>query len=327
MSQPTLDADVQWNANIAGLGLRQQGNEFFEALLTKMSGASAPNPTYQFMNWIDISVSPAVWRIRSADNLSWNDFAQIDSSEDAPNQIILLNAGEGIPSLGIAQTFTQKQTIKEDGSVGELAVGSTLQSGIVARMPLFGHNSNNAETVGANLVLRLNTNTAGSESFTLEIETRRAGVITNIVSIGSVNIFDDGSGNKICDFDTVRQDGEDLDDIIAEANGKIRNDGSFSNSITLNQTNAGGYIRYNGSGAAVITVPKLEDGTWVMVMNDSSDSSSLTFESAANPDDVEFSTNRLTLRAGSGTERPKCMVFSYLSNGQLVDILGQNTTT
>ena len=326
MSQPTLDADFAWNPGIAGQGLREQGNEYFAALLTKMSSATEPNPTFPFMTWIDLSVVPAVWRIRTADNLAWNDFAQINASGSTPNQITLLNAGVGIPSLGVTQTFTASQRIKPTAGVGEMTVGSTLQSGVVARIPLIGHNSNNAETVGCNLVLRQNVNTAGSEDFSLEIETRRGGVITNMISIGSVNVFDDG-GNKVIDFDEIRQNGEPIDTIIRTAKGKIDAGGNFSGPITLAQTDAGRHRRYNGAGNVIVTVPKLETGTFVMIINDSSDNSDITFQSASAPNEVEFRTTRLTLRGGSAPDSPTCVLFWYLSVGQLVNIFGQNTTS
>lgn len=323
MSQPSLDADFAWNAGIAGQALREQGVQYFAALLTKLSGATEPNPTFPFMSWIDLSVTPAVWRIRSADNLAWNDFAQINASGSAPNQITLLNAGVGIPSLGVTQTFTASQRIKPIAAVGELTVGSTLQSGVVARVPMIGHNSNNAETVGGNVVLRQNVNTAGSEDFTIEFEVRRNGSLLTVVSLGSGNIFRDGA-DVIADFNELRQAGTSIQAIINTAKARVETRGSFTGNLTLEQDDAGAFRRYNGAGNATITVPRLSQGSWVMVINDSSDQGSITF--AADPGLTEIRTPRLILRGISG-QSPTCVLFWFLSVGQLVNIFGDNTVS
>jgi len=323
MSQPTLDADFAWNAGIAGQALREQGIQYFAALLTKLSGATEPNPTFPFMSWIDLSVTPAVWRIRSADNLAWNDFAQINASGSAPNQIGLLNAGVGIPSLGVTQTFTASQRIKPTAGVGEMLVGSTLQSGVVARIPMVGHNSNNAERVGGNLVLRQNVNTAGQEDFTIEFEVRRGGALVTVARLGSGNIFREG-GNIIADFSELRQAGTSIIDIINAAKARVENGGSFSGNVQLSQENAGQFIRYNGAGNRTISVPRLAQGSWVMVINDSSNQGRLTFAPVGGQ--TEIRTPRRILRGISG-QSPTCVLFWFLSVGQLINIFGDNTVS
>ncbi|MGI9504874.1 MAG: hypothetical protein ACR2RE_17655 [Geminicoccaceae bacterium] len=324
MSQPTLDPDFAWNPGIGGQGLREQGIEYFAALLSKLSGATEPNPTFPYMSWIDLSVVPAVWRIRTADNLAWNDFAQINASGSAPNQITLLNAGVGIPSLGVTQTFTASQRIKPTAAVGELTVGSTLQSGVVARIPLIGHNSNNAETVGANLVLRQNVNSAGAEDFTIEFEARRGGSLLTVVSLGSGNIFRNGA-DVVADFDELRQAGTSIQTIIDTAKARVETRGSFTGNLTLEQADAGAFRRYNGAGNITITVPRLTQGSWVMVINDSSDNGLITF--APDPGQTEIRTPRLILRGVSSTQSPTCVLFWFLSVGQLVNIFGDNTVS
>jgi hypothetical protein len=112
---------------VSGLAFATELNTHLAALASKNSGNSAPSVTFPFMNWVDTSVSPAIWKVRNAANNAWI-------------EIGTLSAGNVfVPTIG-AGAITQ--TMIADGSIstgkiadvaitsGKLGSGSVVEAKI-----------------------------------------------------------------------------------------------------------------------------------------------------------------------------------------------------
>ena len=312
MSLPSGN-DYDLDAALAGLSFRQELNTILSAILTQSSSASLPPLTFPFMNRADTGATPNELQIRNPSDNAFLKWAEITDTA-----ISLFSGGAPVPSLGVAQTFTEDQTVDRSGSTGQVIIGSDLTTGVVARIPLFGHNSSGANTTGVNLICRMDNNTAGSEDFNFEIEVVRGGVANTIATFGGVAIIS-GALNAV----TLQQNGVNLDTIINDALSKVPARGNFSGPLTVAQADAGGYRRYNGTGNQTITLPRLSEGSIVQFINDSGGSGDLSFVSAASPNDVEIRTTKTTLPGVSG-QSPTCMIQWILSGGNRVTINGEN---
>ena len=82
-----------------GLVFRNNVNNAFQAVTTKFSGNNAPFPTYAFMEWVDTSATPAVLKIRDANNASWIIVANVNTSTTSftiPNTVPYTGASSDI---------------------------------------------------------------------------------------------------------------------------------------------------------------------------------------------------------------------------------------
>lgn len=316
MPLPTVGNDYDLDAGLAGLLFRQELNAILLALLSMSSSSSLPPETFPFMLRGDTGTSPNEVQIR---NPSDNAFLKIMEITDSA--ATLFSNGAAVPALGTPQTFTEAQTIDLSASAGLLSIGSDLSTGVVARIPLFGHNSAGTNTTGANLVCRLGTNTAGAEDFSFEVEVIRNGSTVTVATLGSVSDFRRAGGGGILDADTLRQAGVELNTIIDDATGRLEDGGNFSSDRTLAQGDQGAFLRFNGTSNATVTVPNLARGTVVIVANDGT--GDLTFASDVSPNNVSFRTPRLTLPA-TGSQSPTCALVFSTSTGNICNIVGNN---
>lgn len=314
-------SDYDLDPGLSGLLLRQELNTILLALLTMNASGSLPPQTFAFMQRVDSSASPNEIQIRNPADSAFLKLAEITDT-----QISLFSQGAAVPSLGAAQTFTQSQTIDTQGSASLLSIGSDLSAGVVARIPMFGHNSNGTDVTGVNLVCRINTNTAGAEDFSFEVEVVRGSSTTTVATLGSLADFKRSGGGGIIDADTIRQAGIDLATIINTETSRLGTSGNFNVATgrALTQADAGRLLRFNGSSNQTFTVPRLSQNTAVFFVNDSGGAGNVTFQSDISPNDVNFRTSRLTLPGISG-QSPMCALVWFQSDGARVNIVGNNT--
>lgn len=312
MSLPSGN-DYDLDAALAGFAFRQEINSIISAILTQSSSASLPPITFPFMPRADTGATPNQLQIRNPADTNFLKWAEITDTA-----INLFSGGAPVPSLGVAQTYTQDQTIDVTSAPGQIIVGSDLTTGVVARIPLFGHNSSGANTTGVNLICRMDSNTAGAEDFNFEIEVVRNGAANTIAIFGGAAII-----NGALNATTLQQNSINLDTIINTAISEVPARGNFSGPLTVSQSDAGGFRRYNGTGNQTITLPRLNEGSWVYFLNDSGGAGDLSFSSATSPNDVEIRTTKTTLPGTSG-QTPSCLVMWFLSGGNRVVINGEN---
>lgn len=318
MTIPVSDYDL--DAGLDGLNFRTETNTILESILTQSASASLPPTTFPFMARADQSVTPNALQIRNPADSAFLKWAEITDSA-----INLFSGGAAVPSLGVEQTFTENQTIDNNSAAGQLSVGSSLSSGVVARIPLFGHNASASNTTGANLVCRIGTNTAGQEDFSFEIEVVRGGSTTTVMNLGSLSDFRRTGGDGILDADVLRQDGVTLEQLLREATGRIgRAPVNFSASFEPTQSQEGTMFRFNGNTNVTVSLSTKVTNTVMYFQNESgSSSANITFAPAAVSGVSDFRTTRLTLPGGAGIS-PTCAVHWFLSGGTRVNIYGDN---
>lgn len=315
MPIPANDYDI--DPGLGGAAYRAEDNQRALALVTNNSDASVPPETFAFMWRVDLSRTPNVLQIRNPSNNGFLDIAEITDSIAT-----LFSAGGGIPSLNVAQTFLQNQSIDILGSPGEMLTGSDLDNGIVARYKMRGHNASGSNVDGINLIARITDNTAGSEAFNFEVEILQPSGAVTVATLGSISDFRRSGGGGILDADIVRQAGITLEQIVREASSRLSRVTNFSANITsFTQTDDEGRVfRFNGSSNVTVTLPVLAQGTVIYFQNESSTNANITFA----PDTgVEVRTSRLTLPGISGTT-PMCAVHWFLSGGTRTNIIGDN---
>lgn len=311
--------DYDLDAGLAGLAFRQELNTLILALLSLSANSSLPPETVAFMLRADTAASPNELQLRNPSDAAFLKIAEVTDTD-----VTLFSDGAAVPSLGTAQTFTEAQAVDQAGSSGLLSVGSDQSSGVVARVPMFGHNSAASDVTGVNLVCRVNTNTAGAEDFSFEVEVVRGGSTVTVANIGTLSDFRRSGGGGTLDADIVRQAGVELSTIINNETGRLGTSGvfDFSGARALTQADQGRLLRFNGASATVVTVPILDQNTVVYIVNDGT--ANVTFTSAANPNNVTFRTTRLTLPP-LGSDAPMCALVWFQALGDTVNIVGQNT--
>lgn len=102
MSQHDMDI-TKSDAN-TGITMRTEINAALKALASNSNGASAPSTPYAFQVWIDTGSSPAIAKMRNANNDAWVRFGYIDATT---KQLIMddaTNAVHGVP-VGCVQSF------------------------------------------------------------------------------------------------------------------------------------------------------------------------------------------------------------------------------
>lgn len=317
MTIPASDYDL--DAGLSGLGFRQELNPILESLLTLNASTSLPPVTFPFMLRVNETPTPDELEIRNPANTSFIKWGEITDTA-----VTLFSNGAAVPSLATAQTFTQPQTIDTSGVAGSLTVASDQSSGIVARIPMIGHNSVGSNVTGVNLVCRVVINTSGSEDFNFEVEVVRGGSTVTLATLGSFSDFRRSGGGGILDADTVRQAGVALSQITREAAGRLGIGGNFSAGFTPVQANEGSLFTFNGGTAQQVTLRPLAENTIMFFSNDTNGAANLTFASDTSPNDVNLNTTRLTL-AGVASQTPMCCVVWSQAAGNEVTILGNNT--
>lgn len=102
------DLQMPTTGTVSGLAFATELNTHLAALASRSSGAAEPPATFAFMDWVDTSVSPAMWKVRNAANTAWIDFATISAG------------GVITPLLGAGAV---SQTMIADGAIstGKLA--------------------------------------------------------------------------------------------------------------------------------------------------------------------------------------------------------------
>lgn len=312
-------SDYDLDAGLAGLPFRTELNSILLALLSMNASASLPPLTEPFMLRANTNTTPDQLEIRSPDDSTFLKWAEVTNSA-----ITLFSQGAAVPSLGVQQTFTQPQSIDVSGAPGSLTVASDLNSGIVARIPMIGHNASGANVSGVNLVCRINTNTAGSEDFSFEVEVVRGGSAFTVANLGNLSDFRRTGGGGIIDADTVRQAGITLAQIVREAAGRFGTGGDFNTDInSFTQDQEGQVFRFNGTSNVTVRLNRLAQNTVIFFQNESSTQATITFAAAVTDPVTDFRTTRLTLPGTSG-ESPFCAVHWYLSDGRRVNIFGDN---
>ncbi|MGI9491871.1 MAG: hypothetical protein ACR2QF_05650, partial [Geminicoccaceae bacterium] len=244
-----IGGDYDLDAGLSGLNFRQELNPILESLITLNASASLPPITFPFMMRAGQDTTPNELQIRNPSNSAFLKYGEITDTE-----VKLFSDGAAVPSLGVSQIFTESQSVDQSGVSGQLSVGSDQSTGVVARIPLFGHNSVGSNVSGVSLVCRIVTNTNGSEDFNFEVEVIRGGSTVTAATLGSLSDFRRSGGGGILDADTVRQGGITLEQIIREAVGRLGDGGDFSTSFEPVQSDEGKMFRFNGASNVTVSL-------------------------------------------------------------------------
>jgi hypothetical protein len=131
---PQSDQTVQ---NAAFPTVRADINDNLAALFSQSSGASAPAVTVAFQPWIDISSSPAIWKVRNATNTGWITIGVFDSTFAPGGVTPIANGGTGettassaINALVPTQAGNAEKFLKTDGTLvswATAAAGASIQ--------------------------------------------------------------------------------------------------------------------------------------------------------------------------------------------------------
>ena len=129
------DQQVQ---NAAFPAVRADINDNLSALFSQSSGVSAPAVTVAFQPWIDISSSPAVWKVRNATNTGWITVGTLDATTFAAGGVTPITSGgtgaitasAALAALLPSQTGNSGKGLTTDGTTaswGVIAAGASLQ--------------------------------------------------------------------------------------------------------------------------------------------------------------------------------------------------------
>jgi hypothetical protein len=127
MSQTTLQLPT--TGTVSGLSYTTQLNAHLAALASKNSGASEPTVKFAFMDWVDTSVSPAVWKVRNAANDAWIEIGTLSAGNvfvptiatGAVSTAMLADGAVTEPKIGSAAVTSAKIGT---GAVVEAKIGS-----------------------------------------------------------------------------------------------------------------------------------------------------------------------------------------------------------
>ncbi len=314
MTQPPRNR-YRVQPNPSGLRLREDYNDSIEAILSNNFGPTAPPVLFGGMDWLDTSTSPAIWRKRSLDNQRWHDIATIDPQ----NGIQFMVGGSQVPSLSQSQTFTQPQTIRVANAPGQLSIGSTSSSSVVARLPFFGRNSNQQTVNGAVLVTQITQASAGNERFTFTIEVVRNGQTRDVITIDNDRTTVEGTFTA----SSLQQGGVPISNIISDSLQSLDvGSGNFTQNLNLTtQESTGKAYRFTGNTNRVVTVGSApRDFSYALVINDSNGGANLTFQAASG---VSFRNSSVRL-TGVANQSPQAALV-WFNGGSRVNIRGDNT--
>ena len=290
-------------------------NELILAEVTKFSSVDEPADPQPYQNWINLNLSPPPWMVRNAENNAW---IKIGEFLNAPtNQFRHFSDGAAVPSTSVANTFTETQTVDNEGSAGEVAIGSDLSAGVAALIRLFAHNASAADFTGFQAQMTVTDATEASEDVSVAIQTMAAGTLTTLMTLAAAAVTIAGTLNAT----TLQQGGTDLDGIIEDAIDSLDTSRSVSGAFTLAQTDAGKAIKFTGGSAQDVTCGRLTLDTVVVIHNVGT--ADLTLVSAAASNDVTFE-NGTTIAAGKTASL--IMIETGASQADNVwRILGENT--
>lgn len=259
MTQPA-DSDYDQPSGASGTDLRTNINAYFQGILTKNSGATAPSTTVAGMDWIDTSTTPPTWRIRNQANNAFDDFALIDPSDG----IQILNEGAAVPGTGVDNIFTEAQTIDQTGSAGSLTVRSNLTTGIAASIDMGGHDDGGNNTNYASIDVEITDDTNGSEDGQLVFRVLQAGVEVARMTLGAT-----ASVTGTLNATTLQQGGTGVSTLIETAAGNMSaptaitaTTVSVPSALTRGQRN-----RFTGSSTSTWTINSATAGNVYPVRN------------------------------------------------------------
>ncbi len=95
-------------------------NELFLAEVTKFSSTTEPASPEPYQNWVNLNLSLPPWMVRNGENSAWIQIAEFLNSPT--NEIRFFSDGVAVLSAGVANIFTEPQTIDDAGDAGELAI-------------------------------------------------------------------------------------------------------------------------------------------------------------------------------------------------------------
>lgn len=249
MTQPS-DSDYAQPTGASGTDIRTNVNDYFEGVNTKNRGPVEPTTRFPGMDWIDSSVSPEEWNIRNAANSAWNLFATIDPT----NGITILNEGAAVPGVGVANVFTENQTIDRTGAAGSLTIKSDRTTGIAASIDFAGHDDGANDTTYASIDAEVVDDTNGSEDGQIVARVLQNGSEVDRMTVGAQV---DVAG--VMNADTVEQAGITLDAIIEAEKGNMAPDSTSATSVSVPaDLTRGERNRFTGSSASTWTC---ESGT------------------------------------------------------------------
>ena len=130
-------------ANATGAVFRADLNNQLAALWTQHSGNAAPSPTYAFQPWIDISTTPATWRVRNSANTSWITIGTLDTTFAVGGVTPIASGGTGQTT---AITAINALVPSQTGNSGSFLTtnGTAVSWGVVGanpKMDIFGSSS------------------------------------------------------------------------------------------------------------------------------------------------------------------------------------------
>lgn len=290
-------------------------NELILAEITKFSDNSAPLGPQPYQNWIDTSLTPPAWMVRNAGNTAWIKIAEILNSPT--NQIRYFSEGAAVPGSGVANIFTETQTVDNDGAAGEVAIGSNLQAGVAALLRLFAHNASAADFTGFQAQMTVTDATAASEDVSVALQTMAGGSLTTLITLAAALVTIAGTLNAT----TLQQGGTSLNDLISDAIDSLDTSRTVGVAFTLAQSDAGGAVKYTGASNVNVTCGRLALDSVITIHN--LGTGDLTCVSAAASDDVTFE-NGVTIAAGRTASL--IMVATGATQADNVwRILGENT--
>ena len=289
-------------------------NELFLAEVTKFSSTTEPASPEPYQNWVNLNLSPPPWMVRNGENNAWIRIAEF--LNDPTNEIRFFSDGVAVLSAGVANTFTEPQTIDDDGDAGEFAIGSNLSAGVASILRMFAHNASNADFDGFRAQMTVTDATAASEDVSVALQVMVGGSLTTVMTL-----TDQVAVAGILDALTLRQNGADLDDIIDDAIDSLDTSRTEAVAFTLAQSDAGQAIKYTGASNVDVTCGRLALDSVVTIHNRGD--GDLTCVSAAASDDVTFE-NGVTIGAG----RTASLIMVETGGSQATNvwrILGENT--
>lgn len=113
-------------ANAAGAAVRARINEVLAALQSTNAGGNAPSSPVAGMLWLDTSVSPAVLRVRNANNAAWE--ALLEASGNLAG---LTNTAVARANLGLGTMATKSAADYDTEIAGKASLSGATFTGVV----------------------------------------------------------------------------------------------------------------------------------------------------------------------------------------------------
>jgi len=304
MSQPT-DSDYSQPSGASGTAIRTNEADYFDGILTKNSGTTAPSTTFDGMWWIDTSQTPPELNMRNQANTAWDKVAEIDASTG----VKLFSQAAAVVSLSNTDPFTASQIIDVTGGTASLVVRSDIDTGLASFLDLGFENVANEDTIGFSLDLRVTDNTDASEDTEADLGVIRGGSLTNKITIGD-EVTVTGTFNAT----TLEQGGTTVASLIETEKATFTEDPETGTSVTVpTGVTRGERNRFTGSSASTWTINTGTAGEVYPIMNDGT--ADITFAAGGG---VTIAAGGLTLG------QQKVCTVEYVTTTR-VFIYGQNS--